>query len=96
MLQFGSAQAVPTRGVAAAGRAPRAGTTPKSVPGTAVPAPDVAALAGADVAPLAAACPPRAAAAVAATAAPSVSHPRMLKFVPFYTIYWEMDIGRLS
>jgi hypothetical protein len=82
MLQFGSVQAAFARGAAATGRAPRAGTTPKSVSGAASPVPDVGELTGADVAAPAAAVPATAAATVAPAAAPSVSQPRMFKFVP--------------
>jgi hypothetical protein len=82
-LQSGSEQAAVTRGAATSGRgAPRAGTTPKTVPGVASAAPDIADLAGADDAALAATVPATAAVAVAVTTAPSVSQPRMFKFVP--------------
>jgi hypothetical protein len=79
-------------GVAAlsAGRAPRAGTTPKITPGAGSPDPDAAGRAGAGVAALAAADPaiaPAAPAAVAAATAPIASQPRMFNFVPLCSYF---------
>ena len=76
----------------AAGRAPRAGTTPKITPGAGSPDPDAnaAGRAAAGVAALAAADPaiaPAAPAAVAAAAAPIASQPRMFNFVPLWSYF---------